>query len=373
MKVVINATNLHVGGGVQVAVSVIDELSRFDAISSRVDILVSEKIDSELTQIGCVKSRYRSFQVYNSYGISCLWSGLRQQLKRYDVVLTIFGPLYQCRMPKISIVGFAQAWIIYPENEVQSALSIFQKIKARVKFKLQEAFFRRSSAVVVELAHVRDMLIRRGIKSGEKVFLAHNCISRIYYEPEFWQPLKHKISRDRFNIGFLGRNYIHKNTGILPRVRRLLKEQYGLNVEFYVTFNEDEWANTNKEFRHSVQNLGSLRLAQCPSFYKEMDAVIFPSLLECFSVTPLEALALRKPLFASDRNFVRDICGDFALYFDPLKPESIAAVIAIYIQNQVGKDQERLAAAAEHVKNFSNARTRALQYAAILEQYIDKS
>ncbi|MOA18610.1 Glycosyl transferases group 1 [compost metagenome] len=99
-----------------------------------------------------------------------------------------------------------------------------------------------------------------------------------------------------------------------------------------------------------------------------MDAVIFPSLLECFSATPLEAMAMQKPLFASDRGFVRDVCGDFAWYFNPLSADSAADVIAEYITKHHGKNQERLAAARRHVLNFSNARQRAENYLNIIRK-----
>ena len=68
-----------------------------------------------------------------------------------------------------------------------------------------------------------------------------------------------------------------------------------------------------------------------------MDAIIFPSLLECFSATPLEAMAMEKPFFASDREFIRDVCSDYALYFDPEDPISAANVINDYLENSYGK------------------------------------
>ena len=58
-----------------------------------------------------------------------------------------------------------------------------------------------------------------------------------------------------------------------------------------------------------------MSLAQCPSYFKELDGIILPSLLECFSATPLEALIMGKPIFLSDRQFNKDVVGDFYFYF----------------------------------------------------------
>jgi len=98
-----------------------------------------------------------------------------------------------------------------------------------------------------------------------------------------------------------------------------------------------------------------------------MDAIIFPSLLECFSATPLEAMAMKKPLFASDRKFVRDVCGDFAWYFDPEDPSDAANLISTYINKQMKLNGEELNAAREHAIQFSNAHQRAINYLRIIQ------
>ena len=104
-----------------------------------------------------------------------------------------------------------------------------------------------------------------------------------------------------------------------------------------------------------------------------MDAIIFPSLLECFSATPLEAMIMKKPLFASDRGFIKDVCFDFAYYFEPTDPESAAAVIHNFLESQCNEELEaKLLAAKKHAENFSNARQRAVKYVDIIEDCLNK-
>jgi len=171
-------------------------------------------------------------------------------------------------------------------------------------------------------------------------------------------------------LGFLGRNYPHKNTTIIPNAIKILKERYNISAEFFVTFTDDEWSSCSEEFKKCTNNLGPLTVAQCPSFYRQMDAIVFPSLLECFSATPLEAMAMEKPLFASDRDFNRDICKDYAYYFDPLSPESAAKAIAdVFLKG--GPDPNRLKLAKEHAFGFSNPRDRAQKYLSLLLDVAD--
>jgi glycosyltransferase involved in cell wall biosynthesis len=51
------------------------------------------------------------------------------------------------------------------------------------------------------------------------------------------------------------------------------------------------------------------------------------SLLESFGLTTLEAMASGVPVVASDATSFPEVCGDAALYCDPLDPEDIARTV----------------------------------------------
>lgn len=366
-KICINASNLHSGGGVQVAVSFIFELSQIETPSDLdVYIMVSTKVHENLLSIGCDLSSESYYEVYDSFGISALWSGLAVKLKDYDVVFTVFGPLYVFALSGKEITGFAQAWISSADDWLYRQFSFFYRAKARLKYAIQLFFFRKSDKLIVELDHVRNSLIGRiGIK-GVKIEVVHNCLSSLYLRPDSWRVLCAPIEKRSYSIGFVARDYPHKNIDILPSIKQILLQRHGLAVDFFVTLTPDEWSHKSTFFKHSIVNAGALEVSQCPTFYSMMDAVIFPSLLECFSATPLEAMAMNKPLFASDRGFVRDVCGEFAFYFDPSDPDAVAEVIATYIMHVASNDGARLAAAKRHAFSFSDSKIRALRYVEII-------
>ena len=108
---------------------------------------------------------------------------------------------------------------------------------------------------------------------------------------------------------------------------------------------------------------------ECPSFYEQIDGVVFPSLLECFSATPLEAMVMNKPLFASDRGFVRDVCGSHAMYFNPLDANNIADHIASYFKSNLDRTAQ-LQQARNHALNFSSAKSRAEKYLHIINTHL---
>jgi glycosyltransferase involved in cell wall biosynthesis len=372
LKLLVNASNLHFGGGVQVAASFIDELSRMENRAGDFSVLVSTEVNGNLVHIGCQTSGFARYEVFDNYGLSSMWASLLGKFRDYDLVFTVFGPAYFVTQRFFSVVGFAQAWIIYPDSSAALDLSKFSRYKSRLKYWLQSFFFRRADRLIVEAAHVKAGLVANGIAGNEGVDIVPNCISSLYSEPGKWTPLVvDPVPSGILRVGYVGRDYAHKNLSVLPDVRRKLRENYNLDVEFYVTFSEDEWQERSEVFRREVNNVGVLAVSQCPSFYQQMDAVIFPSLLECFSATPLEAMAMGKPLFASDRSFVRDVCLEWANYFDPLNTDDIAKVMASYFAGEQSVCKERLLAAQQHGKNFSSAQGRAHRYLEIIEDILN--
>jgi glycosyltransferase involved in cell wall biosynthesis len=368
MKFLVYAANLHVGGGVQVATSVIEELSLMKTRPAGLTVWASSVVDANLRQLGFDPAAFAGYEVVDHRGLSTLWSGAAARMAGYDCVLVIFGPLYVVRRTVPSVVGFAQPWIIYPDNEIHGRLPMLRRWLTCLKFRIQGVFFRRADVLLAELEHVRKGLVRQGIAEPDRIRVVHNCLSSIYLQPERWQSVTVPQRRGRFRLGFVGRNYPHKNTVIFPEVRAVLLRKHGLEVDLYVTFTDDEWFACAPEFRQAAENVGPLSVPQCPNFYRAMDGVLFPSLLECFSATPLEAMAMERPLFASDRPFIRDVCTEHAHYFDPMDPEAAADCIARYLKSD--RDGARLAAARERALAYADAAGRARQYLECLEEAV---
>lgn len=368
-KICINCGNVHNGGGVQVATSFIYELVNSVSYSGLdISINISNEVRDNLKDLNCDLSKFSYISHVNTYGLSTLKKDIRRHFSKFDIIFTIFGPDYLLlNKNAFRIVGFAQPWIVYPYNEVYGRLSIKSKIKNKIKFYLQKKFFKQANHLIVEIEFVKKRLSSMPEFKNIPIDVVHNSLASLYTNKIMWNSAHIKIeNKTNFSIGFLGRDYLHKNTNILPLIKKELSNKYSKDVSFYVTLTEDEWNLKPKEFKSNINNIGSLTVSQCPNFYEEMDAIIFPSLLECFSATPLEAMAMEKPLFASDRDFVRDVCHDYAFYFDPLDPVSAVNLINDYIDNKFNNDTTRLKNARSHALNFSSPKQRAEQYLNII-------
>lgn len=76
-----------------------------------------------------------------------------------------------------------------------------------------------------------------------------------------------------------------------------------------------------------VRMLGSLPQEQVKQYVAHAEALLLPSLYEGFGLPPLEAMACGRPAIVSRAASLPEICGDAAIYCDPLDSTSIASAI----------------------------------------------
>lgn len=370
-RVLINCSNLHNGGGVAVATSVVDCLSQIDHCGLTLSVLLSTAVEQNLRELGTDLSAFKCIETRNFHGIAALSQGLDQVFKGYDLVFTIFGPAYFIRRNARHLFGFAQPNIIYPSNVLTAHMGVLARWYRWVKFELQAYFFSRADELVVELEHVKLGLARRPLFTGIPVHVVHSAVHSVFSDSAKWAPLSLPVIPGRLRLGVISRNYSHKNLAILADVKETLQRAYGREVDIFVTFTAEEWEACDVRFRREIINVGGLTLSQCPTFYAAMDGVVFPSLLECFSAVPIESMTMERPLFGSDLPFMRDVCGDLCQYFDPLIASDIARVIDAYFRLPVNVQRQWCSAAKAHVLRFPGPEERALKYLHVIRCALD--
>jgi len=350
-----------------VATSFIDCLPVLNHQYFDIHLLLSSEVNLNLEAIGTDMSSFSSCKVQDFFGMNAIWRGLSDHFKDIDIVFTVFGPAYFFFSRAIHLVGFAQPLIIYPNNPISARLSTLNSIVFHIKSRVQQYFFARADTLVVELEHVKVGLEKIEAFSHKPIYVVHSAVHTIFKDFKKWSPLVLHQSNARLKLGVISRNYPHKNLQILAEVKRHLRERYNMSVDLYVTFQSNEWEKCDDRFKRDIINVGGLSLSQCPTFYSLMDGVIFPSLLECFSAVPIEAMLMKKPLFASDLPFMRDVCADCCSYFDPLSAEDIARVISSYFSKTEGWRNCWVNAAYEHVQRYPGPIDRAEMYMSIIK------
>lgn len=225
------------------------------------------------------------------------------------------------------------------------------------------------------MASVRRKLSENFSCAKEKVYVVENSVSSVFLDRSLWKTLDLQSEYEKFiKIGYVASGYPHKNHLVLAEVCQKLKKDYDIEVKFFVTLEETAWKVNEKFLKDSCINMGPINLSQCPSFYEKMDAIIFPSLMECFSAAPLEALFMKRPLFASDRDFVRETCGSYAFYFNPLSSDDIAKRISSFFKekNNFSVDSGFFDEARQHAFSFSSSKKRTEEYLSLINYFLFK-
>lgn len=122
--------------------------------------------------------------------------------------------------------------------------------------------------------------------------------------------------------------WAHKNHIRLVKMMKKLKEQgKDLKVVFsgsdfgnepYIKQKVDEW-----DLKNNVLFLGFISRAELVSLYKNALALVYASFFGPDNIPPLEAMALKCPVLASDIAGMKEQLKDCALFFNPLCEDDI--------------------------------------------------
>ena len=150
-------------------------------------------------------------------------------------------------------------------------------------------------------------------------------------------PQEFKPFEERFRLICLTRYNPHKNleaiVGMFICAREALQD-----VVVFITIAAAQHPNAKRlldKIRQyglsgHIVNLGPIEQRRIPTYFKNCHALLFPTLIESFSATYLEAMQLDLPILTSDLDFAHEICGPAALYFDPWYTQSmLEAVVRI--------------------------------------------
>jgi len=329
MRVLLDFNQITVGGGVQVALTVLHNAARTRQV--RWFAVLSPELRAE-ARAGCADACEEILELPGRTAIERYLNGGRirafERRVRPDVSFSVFGPVaWRAGSPHLQ--GFAIPHLIYPEVELPS-----QGVRAAA---FKRALARRAQFLVVESETVRRRMECHLRIDRRKVFVVRNS-----YSPLFAQRLREVAAHPRepgspFAILVPAVHAAHKNLEVLPRaavvLRRLLD---GKPFRFVLTLPTDggPWAALRKaaaslRVLEHVESVGAVPHGRIAELYRQADCVCLPTLLECSTAVYPESFMAGVPVTTSRRDFALESCGEAALYFNPLDPADIAEKLAL--------------------------------------------
>ena len=218
MKILVNASNINKGGGVQVAASIINNLN---FVENDYLIVCSKEVFLNLKSSSIEVIVYRKKIDFISviFSYDKVLNNIENKFEP-DFVLSIFGPIYWRSKAK-SIVGYAKPQYVYPMSPFFKSLSLKEKWLLYLKKKIHLRDFKGNSDIIwTETADVKRRLEKLFDK---EIIIGGNFISPLINKVKYE---KLNISREKINILYLTSDYPHKNIEILDKVSTVLDSAF---------------------------------------------------------------------------------------------------------------------------------------------------
>lgn len=346
MNILINASNIRGGGGLQVADSICNMLNQF--LEHRFFVVLSSNFTLTQERIkGYSNVKVYSYDLKPSFNLLLFGKELFLddivEKERIDAILTVFGPAFGWKPKKPYLCGYARPQLVLRDSPHYKTYGIKQKIKLRL---LKYLFKRSTEHFYTENPYITDLL-KKLLRQAD-VRTVTNYYNQVFDTPSKW--------KERILPKFEGCTIItistynpHKNFEIIPQVAEYLKSQYPLfNFRFVLTIKPEDIAFNNQELEGNILFLGGVDISECPSLYKQSNIMFMPSLMECFTATFPEAMRMKVPIVTTDLEFARGLCGDAARYYKPIDAKSAAdaiyevAINKQYAQSLIAKGERQL-------------------------------
>ena len=283
--------------------------------------------------------------------------------QQYDIVLFPSGT-------KLLPMSFDVPAVLAIQNILaNSAQGSLKKISAF----LSKLMMHSVKGIICPSRYIKDNLLNYGI-AEEKIQVIHNGIDTELFHPHNLQ------AQDALMIKpfAIRRPYIIYASRIIHPEKRhvelieafsIFKQKTHAPHRLVFAGADGEQAEVvhravlQSPFASDILLTGYLPHQNIPLIYSAADLCVFPSAVEGVGLPVIEAMACGIPTACARAGALPELAGDCTSYFDPDKPEHIAAVIGELINDTAGANaarrQKQVEAGIEWVKQYSWKQTAA--------------
>lgn len=360
MRIVLLCQSLRYAGGLAVGINFVNQLKNV-APQHQYLVVVSPNAGYETLELPSGSEFYVSQAKDSSFD---RWRFEKYHLPRIvkqfkpDVIVGM-GNLGLTNPPCKQAIVFHRPQLVYPSKHLigfgWKKTIVEQVFKSRVRKCLPQ-----TQLVFCQTPVTRERFADSFSYPKENIEIMPNAVSKFAQIPREQTQTPPLLQNDRewFSMFFLSRYYAYKNPEILVRLFRKHSDKLA-NVRCIITITADQHPRAPKlladiekyQLQKHIVNAGLLKQEELAGYFYNSDALFFPTPLESFSGTYLEAMHFECPIITSDIDFARYICGDAAVYFDFWNIDDIAEKIA-KIRDDVRLRQKLIENGKQRVSTF---------------------
>ena len=324
-NIFVNGLNSKVGGGKTILNDYLKFLKNNNPLHNYFILTPNkEKYQKYATHFICIvdiKNFYKK-SIFMPYIYQFLLDSLLKKLK-IDVCFN-FADI-PIKTKKLQIFLFDWPYAIYFDNVLLKKMDLGGWLKVKIKL----YFFKKNLSYIQELI-VNTTNMKKRIKENyniKNITVIPNFISSDNHSPIYKD---FDLPKKGIKLLYITYYYPHKNIEIFLPLAQKIKQQ-NLDYKVIITIDANQHPKAKKILKNIetqklddiIINVGSIKTKNIASLYQQCDALLMPTLLECFSACYLEAMLHKLPVFTSDKDFAKDVCKDAAIYFNPLDANSI--------------------------------------------------
>ncbi|UCH15260.1 MAG: glycosyltransferase [Bacteroidales bacterium] len=338
MNILINASTVKYGGGLTVALNFIKAFTNLNSIHPAIIIAPRnvgfERFHSDGLILDTVPGILHLwiFRFFLDY----IW--IKQKIIQYKIDFVI-------SLGNLPVPNYKKQALLFdnPFLTLASFNNIPLSITNKIKHKLRNFSFRRrlnNLALIFSQSKLQNNLLFKKFNYLPRTIIIPNSCTTLFDNSE---SKKIPVIREKNKIKLLAfsRYYEHKNLEILLDLASLFKK-YNSKYIIYLTIKSNQGKGagrilrsiTKLQLNDYIKNLGEIAPFNLNFIYDQVDAVILPTLLESFSSVYVDALKFRKPIFTSNREFAKEVCGNAAFYFNPFSARDIYNTLESAFKNR---------------------------------------
>jgi glycosyltransferase involved in cell wall biosynthesis len=329
-RILVNATTCKKGGSLQMTTMFLRQ-ALHSPEEFQWSFAVSAQVYGELARF---ENRLPDFDVFEDSPARDLASRRRlrevEQKHRPDLVFTVAGPAY-VEFRARHVLVCAEPWVTHAGLTAFRSLRFPDEwLRVALLTRYKTAWFRKATAWIVQTETARQGFIERVGVSAERCYVIPATCDPQYRSET--TAISFPSTQDKLRLLCFTAYYKHKNLGLIPYVaRRLERLLNGRPFEFVLTLPPEHrsWRSLALRaqrlgVRDRLVTLGPIPVTDGPALYRSCHICFLPSVLEMFTATYPEAMAMGMPIVTSDLDFARDICRDAAQYFAPRNADEAA-------------------------------------------------
>jgi len=218
---------------------------------------------------------------------------------------------------------------------------------------------RRVSKIITFSEFIRGDVIQRLGIPAEKVLVVPLAPQESDTSPQVsWDELilKHRINRPYVFV--LSGKLLHKNIPRMVEAFLRANHQLGHTFQLIVGGKLPDHGDTARQIKKAADESSDIRVTgyisddEWSELLAHAMVYAYPSPYEGFGLPALEAMAAGVPVISSNRAALPEVCGDAALYFDPMDVDAMAASL-IAILSDSNLRSKLIASGTENLKRFS--------------------